>query len=169
MCAQGKKPDETASILIKAGTENIRTSTSDETTSAAPIQTAILERWMEYEHALAMKLLGTTEAICEWEVLGQTARDVYVWAVCQINSLAIGTATSVPAVLSLENGGRIEGVQIPGDGTRYEIDIRQLFPPDLQEEILSTEVDTEAMWDHLQWRHKNPGPPLIVLSGGTLP
>jgi hypothetical protein len=124
---------------------------------------------MEYERALASELLGTTDAICEWEILGQGEREVYVWAECQINNLAIGTAHSVPAVVFLQNDGVIERVQIPGDGVQYEKDIRSMFPPELLERILLMSVDTEAMWSHLQLRHKTPEPPLIVLSGGLLP
>jgi len=124
---------------------------------------------MEYERALALELLGTTDAICEWEVLGQSVGEVYVWAECQINYLVIGTAISVPSVLYLGNDGSIESVQIPGDGTQYAVDIRNMFPHDLLEQIFSMAVDTEAMWSHLQVRHQNPEPPLIVLSGGILP
>jgi len=164
-----EKPVSTASIFTQNVTENNQPGTTKETSSPTSALTSKMERWMEYERALSLELLGTTESICEWVVLGQAAQEVYVWAECQINYLVIGTATSVPAVLYLGKDGRIERVQIPGDGTRYPVDIRNMFPPELLEQIFSMSVDTEAMWSHLQLRHKNPQPPLIVLSGEILP
>lgn len=166
---QVEKPVSPASIYMQTETENIQPGTIQDATSPTPAHSAKMERWMEYERALSLELLGTTDAICEWEVLGQDAGEVYVWAECQINYLAIGTATSVPAVLYLGKNGSIENVQIPGDGTRYEIDIRNMFPPELLEPIFSMSADTEGMWSHLQLRHKTPEPPLIVLSGRILP
>jgi hypothetical protein len=166
---QVEKPVSPTSINMQTETENMHPSRIQDVTSPIPAQSAKMERWMKYEHALSLELLGTTDAICEWEVLGQDAGEVYVWAECQINYLTIGTATSVPAVLYLGKNGSIENVQIPGDGTRYEIDIRNMFPPELLERIFSMSVETEAMWSHLQLRHKTPEPPLSVLSGRILP
>ena len=124
---------------------------------------------MEYEHALAVAILGISEAICEWEVLGQKKEEVYVWAMCQLTDLAIGSAASVPAVIHLGKNRSIEKVQIPGDGTQYGTDIRKMFPSELHERIFEQSVDTDKMWTHIESRQKNPEPPLIVLSGISLP
>jgi len=105
----------------------------------------------------------------EWEILGQSSQEVYVWAICQITDLEIGSAGSAPAVITLGNDGSIEKVQIPRDGTQYGIDIREIFPSELQEQITRHAVSMDAMWSHIQSRHQNPEPPLIVLSGVPLP
>lgn len=131
--------------------------------------TTKVERWMEYENALALEILQTSDAICEWNILGQENQDVYVWAMCQITNLEIGSAASVPAVIHLGNNGSIEKVQIPGDGTQYGIDIRKMFPPELHDKIFEQSVGIDALWSHLELRQKNPEPPLNVLSGVSLP
>ena len=149
----------------------MKTPTLQVTLSVTPIpaQTAELEKWMKYERALALEILWKSDAICEWEILGQSNQEVYVWSLCQITNLEIGSAASVPAVIHLGNDGSIEKVQIPGDGTQYGIDIRKMFPSELQEQIITQSVSIDEMWSHIQSRHKNPEPPLIVLSGVSLP
>ena len=131
--------------------------------------TTKVERWMEYENALALEILQTSDAICEWNILEQEKQEVYVWAMCQIINLEIGSAASVPAVIHLGNNGSIEKVQIPGDGTQYGIDIRKMFPPELHDKIFEQSVGIDELWSHLELRQKNPEPPLIVLSGVSLP
>ena len=139
------------------------------TITPAPTVTTKVERWMEYEHALAVEIFWTSDAICEWEILGQNKQEVYVWAMCEITNLEIGSAGSVPAVIHLGEDGSIEKVQTPGSGTQYEIDIRKMFPPELHQKIFDQSLDTDKLWAHLELRQKNPGPPLIVLSGVPLP
>jgi len=131
--------------------------------------TTKVERWMEYENALALEILQTSDAICEWNILGQEKQEVYVWAMCQITNLEIDSAASVPAVIHLGNNGSIEKVQIPGDGTQYGIDIRKMFPPELHDKIFEQSVGIDELWSHLELRQKNPELPLIVLSGVSLP
>lgn len=135
----------------------------------APTATVQIERWMEYEQALALEILSTSKAICEWEILGQNKTEVYVWAMCQIANNAEGSAASVPAVIFLGNNNKIKKVQIPRDGTYYPIDIKKMFPQELQEFIFQGPADIDKMWSHIKSRQKNPEPPLIVLSGVTLP
>jgi hypothetical protein len=63
-----EEPVSTAFIPIQTVTENFQPVTPQEASSPTPAKTAKRERWMEYERALAFELLGTTEAICEWEI-----------------------------------------------------------------------------------------------------
>lgn len=88
---------------------------------------------------------------------------------CQVADSIEGAAMSALAVLYLSENGIIENVTVPGDGSRYVIDIRNMFPSDLQEKILSHSINAEEMWSHLELRHKDPLPPLIVESGISLP
>ncbi len=76
---------------------------------------------------------------------------------------------SAPAVISLAENGRIETVRVPRDGALYGADIREMFPKEIQDRIFSRSIDVSGMWSHLQSRHENPEPPLIVTSGVTLP
>jgi hypothetical protein len=142
--------------------------------SPAPTSAANIERWVEYENALAAVFLPISDppgkGLCEWEILGQSELEVYVWAMCQVTDSADGAAMSAPAVIYLSENGNIEKVEVPGDGSKYMEDIRMMFPQELQEKILSQSINNiDEMWPHIQLRHKNPAPPLIAGSGTSLP
>lgn len=135
-------------------------------------------RWREYENALAMKLLppSTTRipgaVLCEWEILGRSDQEVYVWAFCQAPPYVEGLPSSIasmPAVVHLGEVGDVQSVEIPGSGTAYARDIRALFPPDVQEIIFNHSVDTNKMEAHINVRRENPQPPLIILSATPTP
>ncbi len=135
-----------------------------------------VERWREYEIALTMKLLPPNllrgEVLCEWELLGRSDQDIYVWAFCQSPPYTENlppSIASMPAVVHLGNDGAIQGVEVPGSGTAYARDIREMFPLDVQEIIFRHSIDTEKMEAHINSRRKNPSPPLIVLSATTTP
>ena len=126
-------------------------------------------RWMEYENALAVKFLPGSQGYCEWEILGQSQQEIYLWAICQTRFSSEGVAMSAPAVIYLDADGDIEKVEVPKDGGQYGDSIRELFPEELHEKILSHSVNIEEMWEHIQLRHSSPEPPLIVLNGTELP
>lgn len=130
-----------------------------------------VERWMEYEKALATKLLPPNplrgEVLCEWELLGRYSQEVYVWAFCQSPPYSENlppSIASVPAVIYLDEDGAVQDVQKPGSGTAYASDISKLFPPNIQEIILSHLIDTSQMEAHINLRRENPVPPLVILS-----
>lgn len=138
-----------------------------------PIQ---VETWKEYEKALGTKLLAPEfsqgEILCEWELLGRADQIVYVWAFCQSlpNSEGLpASVASVPAVIHLGDDGSVQGVDIPGSGSAYARDVRQMFPTNIQELIFSHSIDTIRMEAHIDARRKNPEPPLIVLSATSTP
>ena len=131
------------------------------------------DRWMLYEEALAARLLSIPmtrgAGYSEWEILGQDGQEVYLWAICQVAGDPEGSATSAPVVVTLANFGGITRVDMPRDGTLYGEDIRSMFPSKLQNLIFDQDVDVEGMWAHIQSRHTNPEPPLIVLENFPLP
>ena len=141
--------------------------------------TTHLMRWEEYEEALAVKLLppglipqNPGEVLCEWELLGQSDQEIYVWALCQAPAYLTGmppTIASIPAVVHIGIDGAVQRVEIPGSGTAYALDIRETFPPDVQEVIFNHSVDTEKMEAHINSRRENPAPPSIVLSTTPIP
>ena len=137
------------------------------TVTPASTATIQIEKWMEYEQALAKVILPTPKGICEWEILGHNNQEVYVWAICQVSYK--GAAASLPAVIQIGSDGSIEEVQIPGDGTHYAIDIRKMFPQEIQDKIFDQSAGLGEMWSHIELRQVNPEPPLIVLTGVTLP
>lgn len=139
------------------------------TITPVPTSTEDPERWMIYEQALAREVLHGVNGICEWDIFGQRDQEVYVWALCQVTNDVSGTAGSVPAVIYLDSSGSIERVQIPGNGTQYGVDIRKLFPKELQELVFQGPMNNDQMWSHVKLRQKNPELPLIVISGVTLP
>jgi hypothetical protein len=151
--------------------ELMPTSQPSTNTGLTSTATVNMERWLEYQNALAAVFLPSTPGLCEWQILGQSKREVYVWAICQEADSPNGAAMSAPAVIYLSEGDTSIGkVEVPRDGSQYSIDIRKMFPQELQEKILSNSVDSlQEMWSHIQTRHKNPEPPLIVNSGISLP
>ncbi len=131
------------------------------------------ERWEMVQDALASAFLTPdhtpAQGLCEWEILGQSNREVYVWAMCQTADDPEGMAMSATAVITLDENGKISNIEVPRDGSYYGPDIRKLFPKRVQKVIFAHEIDTEAMWDHIQKRHHTPEPPLIVQSGTPQP
>jgi hypothetical protein len=136
---------------------------------------AQLERWKEYEKALAKKLMPLASAkkvICEWEPLGRSDEKLYVWAICtepdplmEISPLFFPVAT-IPAVLHFRADGAIQNVEIPEYGSNYLPDLRRLFPAD----IFRTSADVGGMEQHLNFRRGHPNePPLIVLNSTPTP
>lgn len=126
-------------------------------------------RWMIYEKALSRAIVQKEDGLCEWEILGQSNDEVYVWAYCKVRE-PIGTAASIPIVIQLGKNGEIEKVTIPRDGNNYPIDIRALFPEDVQQKIFPHSVfDSTAAKEHIDERLKSNGPPSIAISGTTLP
>jgi len=135
-----------------------------------PIQ---LERWKEYEDALRRIILKDVESVlCEWEILGRSDREVYVWAVCMSIFSVVNTGlpyhAEMPAVIHIGADGAIQGVEIPG--IHYAADIRRMFPPDAQERYFEGLIHFQELTDHLRWRREHPEePPLIVLSATPTP
>jgi hypothetical protein len=131
-----------------------------------PIQ---LERWKEYENALAKTIFNFESpeyVLCEWEILGQSEQEVYVWAVCQ----DLYGKASMPAVIYLDKDGAIKNVATTENsiGTYGDI-IRRLFPPNIQEIIFGYLINEERLMAHLDSRREKPSPPLIVLDATPTP
>lgn len=142
-------------------------STSTPSPTAAPAQTST-PRWVEYERALSRAVVQTSDGLCEWEILGTAGDEVYVWAECRIRG-PVGSAGSVPAVIQLGKNGKIEAVKIPRDGSYYPIDVKALFPADLQENIFIPTFDGPAAEKHMAERLNTNGPPFIVINETPLP
>jgi hypothetical protein len=139
----------------------------------APITFAItpdatqVERWEEYQFALALELVqGHGIAFCEWEILGQSGNEVYVWAVCA----APNYEAYRPVVISLGPDGSIQQTDSPiMYSSSTETEIKKLFPPDIQEKIAAIDYDKAFIYtSHINWRRSHPEvPPLIILSAAT--
>lgn len=136
-----------------------------------------LVRWREYELALAVKILYThppEEVLCEWEILGQSDLDVYVWAFCiglppAGKNEEYAPRADIPAVIHLGSDGSIQSVEIPGYSSSYAEGVRRLFPKDVQERIFGRLFHYVELTNHAKTRRENPGPPLIVLASTPQP
>ena len=121
-----------------------------------------LERWREYEAALGKAIFKeATLVLCEWEIVGQSDQEVYVWAVCTNMD---GTG-SVPAVIYLNPDGTVQSAAYTGNipGITFTDALRKLFPADVREKFRY--IDVGDMSVHLERRRTHPEePPLIVLS-----
>ena len=140
-----------------------------------------MERWDEYEDALATILFppeyipqSPNQFLCEWEILGRSEQEIYVWATC----MSIFPAGSdgypyhgeIPAVIHIGANGAVQSVQIPRGGSEYASDIRRMFPPSAQERYFDKLIPFQELTDHLRWRRDHPDvPPLIVLSATPTP
>lgn len=83
-----------------------------------------------------------------YEILGERDRDgrkfIYIWALCEEyyqegGALKEGGGVSIPISLILfsqdEQHNGIIQFQVPGDGTNYGIDLKEIFPTDVQQKI----------------------------------
>ena len=93
--------------------------------SFIPSDPAQLERWKDYETALAEKLMPQyprDKVLCEWELTEKSEQKLNVWAVCMASatSAEIGNfyfpVASVPALINLEADGSVQSVEIPEYG-----------------------------------------------------
>ena len=130
-----------------------------------------VERWKEYQTELAKAVLSGYDsalfpyALCEWDILGRSGQEMYVWAYCAIRG---GAGASKPAVITLNIDGTIKIVRIAGyKGSSYDLG---LFPVDVQEKCVLYTGDSlfrgriKEMINHIDYRELHSGePPLIVL------
>jgi hypothetical protein len=137
-----------------------------------------VEHWREYQAELAKVVLAGYSpdlgydpdlykyALCEWDILGRSGQEVYVWVLCAIQGGGNGRG---PAVIHLDPNGTIQSVKVAGyDGPFYDLG---LFPEDVQEKLdiyISPPFSGGRlleMGSRLDYRLIHPEePPLIVLS-----
>lgn len=133
-------------------------------------------RWREYQLELAKVLLAGyptnyEEALCEWDILGRSGLEVYVWAYCETR---LGSGASRPAIIELGADGSIQDMRVPGFiGAFYDLSI---FPPDVRKKCALYMGSSrfagrlKEMMDHIDFREAHPEePPLIVLSATPAP
>jgi hypothetical protein len=99
-------------------------------------------------------------ALCEWDILGQSGQEVYVWAICD----SPHAGNRKPAVIHLEADGSIGNVEVPIGGSSWDSDLLRLFPTDVQEKLDLYYFLTcpycgrpEILRIHLQYRQTHPG------------
>lgn len=106
-----------------------------------------LDDSLDPEAQLAALFVQDAAGACGWEVLGESDDETYAWAICQSPR---GTAVSAPVVFSWTTGEsgtqRLLGVYMPRDGSYYDDDVRQLFPPEVQARIFHRDIDGDAIW-----------------------
>jgi hypothetical protein len=151
-----------------------QTSTS---TFIPPTVTLQLPRWKYWERALGDILNGPSGNTrpdlsqdhwhCEWDIYGQSGRDVYVWAMCEVyqNGHAV-TASDGPAIVRLAQDDSISEVIFPEETDS----IRTLVPADIWQRISKMDFDGVKAEKDLGLRIGNPSmPPLIIQQGVQLP
>jgi hypothetical protein len=135
-----------------------------------PADPAQLQRWKEYETALAETLLPQyprDTVLCEWELTARLEQKLNVWSFCMttVTSAEVGNyyfpAASLPAVLHLDVRGTVQRVEVPEYGEGYLSDLDRLFPDGAWKDL----PNVAAMEKHLHWRRTHPEePPLVVLN-----
>jgi hypothetical protein len=139
-----------------------------------------VERWQEYQTELIKAVLSGYDpvlydsALCEWDILGRSDQEVYVWALCA--TLGGGNA-SLPAVISLSTAGSVQNVEVPEiNNSTWDSQILKMFPADVREKFGLYTGDSlflgriKEMINHIQYRETHPEePPLIVLSATPSP
>jgi len=141
-----------------------------------------VERWREYQMELAKALLSGyspalgydpdlyKSALCEWDILGRSGQEVYVWAFCA--ALGGEENGSFPTVIYLEADGSIRNMSVAGyKGSSFNL---ELFPADVREKCGLYTGDSlfngriKEMINHIDYRKTHPEePPMSVLS--TIP
>jgi hypothetical protein len=160
-----------------------------------------VERWKEYQTELAKVLFSFDpehpegydpeaykNALCEWDILGQSSQEMYVWAECAPSS-ELGHLMN-PAIIYLESDGSIREVNVSRAGTdprtQFAVYDLHLFPISVQEKLClyyfyltpqCTNITPDYVFSpylqprlgvllsHLEYRKgQAEEPPLIVLS-----
>ena len=131
-----------------------------------------LERWQEYQTELVDAFNTPSDSICEWDILGRSAHEVYVWAMCA----APEGGDSGAAAIYLDTDGSIQKIKAPrywmGDRGIVMSNENELFPADV-----IAKLDLYKGYYHftgrpyeinlyLNYRLANPGTlPWVVLLG----
>ncbi len=126
-------------VTPTAAPEAVATAVSAQTAGdLLPPANGVTHTWRDYEIALVRAILPATLAngVCDWEVLGHSGQEVYVWAFCAAQQPGADiAAASVPAVLSLADDGHTVTARIPRDGSYYPGDVQALFPVAVQQMV----------------------------------
>ena len=163
-------------VKIETPTSLALESTTMVTLTPLQIPTVVptpLPRWVEYERALARTFFHfptgiTGHGICEWEVLGHSGQEVYVYAMCINLNNTYGSRMRSPAVIYLGSNGEIESIKIPQPGNQHSEDVLKMFPAEVQKRLANP--DYGADWsDHLVVRRNKVIQPLIIVQGTPLP
>lgn len=136
-----------------------------------------VERWKEYEDALAQSILPMfplESILCEWDILGQSSQEVYVWADCAVPGKG---DDGLPAVIHLNADNSVQNAEVPGRGSGWSADVQRMFPADVREKFgldfanyIFYRPRKQEMLQHLVYRATHPEePPLIVLSATPTP
>ncbi len=163
-----------------------------------------VERWKEYQTEMAKALflnvpndwIGTdpeahkdVNVICEWDILGRSGEELYVWAEC-ISGDELYLAQN-PSVIYLAQDGSIKKVHVAEEWTDSRTQLAaydlHLFPIDVQEKLCSyyffgtvpqcgdivsgygnpggQTPRVEVLISHLKYRRIHMDvPPLVILS-----
>ena len=132
-----------------------------------------LERWQEYQTELADALNTPIDSICEWDILGRSAQEVYVWAICG----STGGGDDGAAAIYLNTDGSIQKIKTPtywmGDRGIVMSNENELFPADVIRKLGLYHVEypntgrPEEMRLYLNYRLANPGTLPWVVQLGT--
>ena len=126
-----------------------------------------MERWREYQISLAEPLsyLPPEQMLCEWEFLGRSGNEVYVWAICgEIMGGTVGLEGLIRVGVG-EDGSVQNAIPSGTGGVGFPSEIRKMFPSDVQERYFFGDIHFQELVDHLRWRQRlgREEPPLIVL------
>lgn len=156
-----------------------------------------VEHWKEYQAELAKVVISShpesgnfdpamyKDALCEWDILGQSDQEIYVYAVCGSFNYHAGMRSL--AIIYIEPDGSVRKVKVPEIKANSLMHDYDLFPVDVQNKIcyyfspsdLPPSDDRppcpyrptdrrprlDAMYAHLEYRKYHPEePPLIILS-----
>lgn len=99
-------------------------------TTATP---SAVPAWRQVETVLSQALIGTPDGKCEWEVWGWREQERYLWALCQAGAGFDAAAASLPLVLREASENVVEVAAIPDEGSDYDLSVKRLFPPAVQE------------------------------------
>jgi hypothetical protein len=132
-----------------------------------------VERWQEYQTELAKVLLlhsagSRQHALCEWDILGRTDQEVYVWAYCAGQGGQGGNSEFAVIYLALD--GSIQEVSTVSQDVKES----DLFPEDVRAKFELYRTSSfygraRDLVDHRRHRDTHPEePPVVVFSAMPL-
>ncbi|MCC6499423.1 MAG: hypothetical protein IT313_04050 [Anaerolineales bacterium] len=120
------------------------------------------KRWRIYERALGLEIAESPDSICEWLILGQNNREVYVWAACRLEYSDACRVRMSYATVFLDSTGGIASVELHAGFQ----DIATQLP---EGTLPVSGSDVDGFMGRVCIRLENSGSPYIIQQGTSLP
>jgi WD40 repeat protein len=132
--------------------------------TAFPTATSQPQSLQDEERVLARAILPFADgALCNWQILGKNAQEVYAWVMCQMSEFP-NSAAAGPVIIKLDAQGHYGQVV----QSESEPVILELLPAAVQKRVLDTDFEPSPLQQRMTERLADPSQPPLVITAGAL-